>query len=101
MNWRIAKNIGENKFELPGDWLKIEYFDALNVLFRFENALRIFVYIILKNEFKDKWKDLAIMSDDEETSTINAIAKKRVAQDKNYAYIGYSLNSPLTLSYKW
>lgn len=95
MNWNSAKNLDENNYELPGDWLKIEYFEALNILFRVENSLRIFVYIILKNEFKDKWKDLAVTSDDSETSTIGAIAKKRVAQDKNFAYLGYVMTSPL------
>jgi hypothetical protein len=95
MNWKSPNNIGENKYDLPGNWLKIEYFEALNILFRVENSLRVFVYIILKNEFKEKWCELSITSDDEEKSTINAIAKKRIAQDKNYAYLGYVLKSQL------
>ena len=95
MDWKSSQHIDENKYDLPGDWLKIEYFEALNILFRFENALRVFVYIILKNEFQEKWCDLSITSDDEEKSTINAITKKRIAQDKNYAYLGYVLNSQL------
>lgn len=95
MNWKEAKNTEKNIYDLPGDWLKIEYFEALNILFRIENSLRVFVFIILKNEFQDKWKDLSITSDDAETSTIGAIAKKRLSQDKNYAYLGYVINSPL------
>ena len=95
MNWSSAKNLDENNYELPGDWLKIEYFEALNILFRVENSLRIFVYIILKNEFKEKWKDLSVTSDDSETSTIGAIAKRRIVQDKNFAYLGYGISSPL------
>lgn len=95
MNWKSATNIENNKYDIPGDWLNIEYFEALNILFRIENSLRVFVYIILKNEFQEKWKDLSITSDDEETSTISSIAKKRISQDKNYAYLGYVLNSPL------
>lgn len=95
MNWKEARNTEKNLYDLPGDWLKIEYFEALNILFRIENSLRVFVYIILKNEFQDKWKDLSITSDDAETSTLGAIAKKRLSQDKNYAYLGYVINSPL------
>ena len=95
MNWKTAQDIEDNKYNLPGDWLKMEYFEALNILFRIENALRIFVYIVLKNKFQDKWKDLSITSDDEESSTISAIAKKRISQDKNYAYLGFEINSPL------
>lgn len=95
MNWKEAKNTENNVYDLPGHWLKIEYFEALNILFRVENLLRIFVYIILKNEYKDKWKDLSVTSDDDENSTIGAIAKKRLAQDKDYAYLGYVITSPL------
>jgi hypothetical protein len=95
MNWKEAKNTENNTYDLPGHWLKIEYFEALNILFRVENLLRIFVYIILKNEFKNKWKDLSITSDDDENSTIGGIAKKRLSQDKNYAYLGYVITSPL------
>lgn len=95
MEWKESKNIEANNYTLPGDWLKIKYFEAFNILFRVENSLRVFVYIILKNEFKDKWKDLSVTSDDSETSTIGAIAKKRLSQDKNYAYLGYIINSPL------
>lgn len=95
MEWKESINTKDNNYNLPGDWLKIEYFEALNILFRIENSLRIFVFIILKNQFKEKWKDLAITSDDAETSTIGAIAKKRLVQDKNYAYLGYVINSPL------
>jgi len=95
MDWKQSKNTENNIYELPGHWLKIEYFDALNILFRVENSLRMFVYIILKNEFKEKWKDLSVTSDDDETSSIGAIAKRRLTQDKNYAYLGYVITSPL------
>lgn len=95
MDWKQSRNTENNIYELPGHWLKIEYFDALNILFRVENSLRMFVYIVLKNEFKEKWKDLSVTSDDDETSTIGAIAKRRLAQDKNYAYLSYVITSPL------
>lgn len=95
MDWKEAKNTEKNLYDLPDDWLKIEYFEALNILFRIENSLRVFVYVILKNNFQEKWKDLSITSDDAETSTIGAISKKRLSQDKNYAYLGYVINSPL------
>ncbi|MCW3105065.1 MAG: hypothetical protein JWO09_3505 [Bacteroidetes bacterium] len=95
MDWKEAKHIENNRYDLPGDWLKIEYFEALNILFRVENSLRIFVFIILKNEFHDKWKDLSITSDDAESSTIGAIAKRRFSQDKNYAYLGYVITGQL------
>ena len=57
MDWKDARNIKNNEYSLPGNWLKIEYFEVINILFRFENSLRTFVYIVLNNEFKEKWKD--------------------------------------------
>lgn len=95
MKWEKPKSIQENQYDLPGSWLHIHYFEAINILFRVENALRVFVYIILKSQFNEKWKDLSITSDDEESSTIGAIAKRRLSQDKNYAYLGFVINSPL------
>jgi len=49
----------------------------------------------LKNQFKNKWKDLSVTSDDQENSTISAIAKKRLSLDRNYAYLGFVITSPL------
>lgn len=95
MNWQESEHIKENKYDISGSWLNIEYFEALNILFRIENALRIFVYIILKKNLHDKWLNLSITSDDDEKSTIASISKRRKAQDDNFAYLGFSLNSPL------
>ncbi len=95
MNWKEARNTKENTYDLPGHWLKIEYFEALNILFRVENLLRMFVYIILKNEHYENWQNLSVTSDDDENSTISAIAKKRLSQDKDYAYLGFVITSPL------
>ncbi|WP_316849633.1 Swt1 family HEPN domain-containing protein [Pedobacter agri] len=95
MNWGKPKHLEENKYELPASWLHIHYFEALNILFRIENSLRLFVFIILKNEFKEKWKDLSVTSDDEESSTINSISRRRIMQDNNHAYLGYEVTSPL------
>lgn len=95
MKWNKAVQKNENIFDLPGNWIHLHYFEALNVLFRLENSLRIFVYVILKDNYQDKWLDISITSDDENNSTIGSIAKKRIAQDKNFAYLGYSTNNPL------
>jgi hypothetical protein len=95
MEWLKSKISSDSNLEMPYNWLKLEYFEALNVLFRIENALRVFVYIILKGEIGEGWADLSLINDDGKQTTIGAIAKKRLAQDKNYAYLGYILSSPL------
>jgi hypothetical protein len=96
MKWRKAKrNENESKVEIPHDWLQIHYYEAVNVLFRVENALRIFVFVILKNEFKDKWDEISISSDDDTEGTIRSIAKKRHSQGQSFAYLGFPVSNPL------
>jgi hypothetical protein len=47
MDWHQAKQVNE-AVQIPDRWLHLHYYEALNILFRFENALRVFVYVILK-----------------------------------------------------
>jgi hypothetical protein len=96
MQWQKAvKQTEINKFEIPANWLFIHYYEALNTLFRFENILRLFVYVILKKEFKEGWGNISIETEDGGSTTINAMAKKRKSVDDNYGYIGYNLYSPM------
>jgi hypothetical protein len=96
MKWNKSKQ-KEDKFniEVPTNWLQVHYYEALNVLFRTENALRIFVFIILKNEFADKWDEISISSDDETEGTIKSLAKRRHTQDQSFAYLGFPVSNPL------
>ena len=84
MDWQKVEHVEKNKYEFPGNALNIHYYEALNLLFRIENSLRVFVYIILKSKFLDKWLEISITSDDENPTTISSIAKKRIAQDNNF-----------------
>lgn len=95
MKWEKAIQKEHQVFEIPNSWLRIHYYEALNILFRIENALRVFVYIILKNEIHGKWIDLNITSDDSEQGTISSIAKKRLSQAENFGYLGYSIKCPI------
>jgi hypothetical protein len=60
-----------------------------------ENALRIFVYVVLKNKFHEKWADTTIETTDEEQSTIAKVAARRQAQARGFGYLGYEIASPL------
>jgi len=95
MQWEKAILKENQVFEIPNSWLQIHYYEALNILFRIENALRVFVYSILKNEVHEKWIDLNITSDDSEQGTISSIAKKRLSQAENFGYLGYSIKCPI------
>jgi hypothetical protein len=83
------------KIEIPTEWLLPHYYEAVNVLFRFENTLRVFAYIILKKNLGMKWADISIDSEDNTQSTLKAIAKKRQSQDSNFGYLGYTFSSPM------
>lgn len=95
MDWKPATVKADGSVSIPKRWLHLHYYEALNILFRMENALRVFVYVVLKNEFKEKWTETALQVADDEQSTIAAAAAKREAQAKGFGYLGYEISSPL------
>lgn len=91
MQWREATEIEGNSVRVPPTWLDLYYYEALNILFRFENSLRIFAYIILKKELGEKWDNASISGN----STIKSETKKRLAQAREHGYLGYEVSSPM------
>ena len=94
MEWKQASQKDDSTI-IPDSWIFIHYYEALNTLFRLENSLRVFVYIVLKNNFFDKWCHIQITSDDVEEATIETIAKKRRNQAQDFGYLGYNVNCPM------
>ncbi len=98
MEWKRATQ-KENATVIPKSWIHIHYYEALNTLFRIENSLRVFVYIVLKNQFFEGWSDINITSDDSEPGTIpgtiKSIAKRRIHQAQDFGYLGYGINCPV------
>lgn len=78
MDWQSIGSKQSTSYQIPDRWLKIHYYEAFNILFRIENALRLFVYIILKTTDLDKWADISITSEDGNETTIAKQAKKRM-----------------------
>ena len=95
MDWKAAQKNKDESYLIPEQWLHLHYYEALNMLFRMENSLRVFVYIILKNEFAEKWTDTALQTSETETTTIKNAASKRITQAKGFGYLGYEISSPL------
>jgi hypothetical protein len=95
MEWKEAKDVDDERVSIPDNWLYLHYYEALNTLFRIENALRVFVYIVLKTQFQDEWLNLSTISDDEENSTLGKVAKQRMSQARNFGYLGYVIPCPL------
>ena len=94
MKWEPASQKDDATI-IPKSWIHIHYYEALNVLFRIENSLRVFVYVVLKNQLLDKWADINITSDDSEQGTIKSIASRRINQSQDFGYLGYIINCPL------
>lgn len=95
MLWEKANKKEDNSVLIPRTWLFLHYYEALTVLFRIENALRVFIYIILKEKLQDKWHDIQIASEDREPEMIKAIAARRIDQAKNFGYLGYNISCPI------
>ncbi len=95
MDWKSAKTKDDGTVSVPERWLHLHYYEALNILFRMENALRVFVYVVLKNKLREKWVETSLQTIDGEQSTIAAIAAKRISQARGYGYLGYEVSSPL------
>ncbi len=95
MEWEKAIKTKEGYLQIPESWLFLHYYEALTILFRIENALRIFVFSILKNEFKEKWLETNITSDDSTQGTITSIAKRRISQARSFGYLGYPITCPI------
>jgi hypothetical protein len=95
MEWKSATSKDDGTVALPERWLFLHYYEALNILFRMENALRVFAYVVLKNRFKEKWAETAMQTADEEAATIASTAAKRQAQARGFGYLGYEITSPL------
>jgi hypothetical protein len=95
MQWKDPEYQADGSVKIPSNWLFIHYYEALNVLFRIENALRTFVFVVLKDNKKSSWAELCIKTEDGSDITIASIAKKRLTQDKAFGYLGYAIPSPL------
>lgn len=95
MEWKEAIKKAENTFEIPERWLFLHYYEALTILFRIENSLRVFVYTVLKNQFREKWSEQSIAGEDSDGGTIISIAKKRMSQAKTFGYLGYPISCPI------
>jgi hypothetical protein len=96
MEWQKPKyNEDGVVVSIPDNWLYIHYYEALSSLFRIENSLRVFVFIVLKTEIGHNWPDLEITSEDGSQTTINKLAKRRIAQGKTFGYLGFHITSPL------
>ncbi len=91
MEWRPAEAGDNRNFKIPERWLHVYYYEALNILFRFENALRLFVYVVLKRQLGKEW-DLAALGDG---ITIRTETRKRIHQAREHGYLGYDVSSPM------
>jgi hypothetical protein len=95
MRWQDPVYLEGDAVKVPTNWLFIHYYEVLSILFRIENSLRMFVYVVLKDKKKSGWYDLTIKTEDGSQTTVVAMAKRRLAQDKTFGYLGYSVSNPL------
>ncbi len=95
MEWKPTIRNDHGLLKVPKRWLHIHYYEALNILFRFENSLRVFVYAILKNEYSSKWGDCNFSMPGGETAAIKSLAARRINQADNFGYLGFDIKALL------
>lgn len=95
MDWAQPEWNNEGLVKIPATWLYNHYYEALNALFRIENSLRTFVFIVLKDNKKLAWSQLSMKTEDASDTTIESISKRRLSQDRMFGYLGYPIASPL------
>lgn len=95
MKWESAKKKGDGAISIPERWLHLHYYEALNILFKMENALRVFVYVILKNRAHDNWDKTTLQVQENKHLSIADAASSRMKQAEGFGYLGYSIHSPL------
>lgn len=95
MEWKATVRNDHGLLKIPNRWLHVHYYEALNILFRFENSMRVFLYAILKNEYFDKWADCSFTIGAGEQGTIKSLAAKRIRQADNFGYLGFDIKAPL------
>ncbi len=95
MEWKPATKNDQGLVNIPKRWLHIHYYEALNILFRFENSLRVFVYAILKNEYSSKWEECNFSMPGGNTANIKSVSAKRITQADNFGYLGFDIKARL------
>lgn len=95
MEWKRIESGSDKSVVIPESWLYPHYYEALNILFRFENSLRVFVYTILKNVYGNQWKEITFNSAAGEQKSIKNLASSRVTQAENFGYLGYDISCPI------
>ena len=95
MEWKQENINHEGLVKLPKRWLHIHYYEALNILFRFENSLRIFVYSVLKNEFQHDWLRCNFSVNGGENKSIKGVVSQRIKQAESFGYLGFDITAPI------
>lgn len=95
MEWKPTIRNDQGLLKVPKRWLHIHYYEALSILFRFENSLRVFVYAILKNEYSSKWGDCNFSMPGGDATAIKSLAARRINQADNFGYLGFDIKATL------
>ncbi len=95
MEWKTASTNEKGLLTVPKRWLHVHYYEAYNILFRFENSLRVFVYVVLKNAFFERWQECNFTVPGGDAISIRGIAAKRISQAESFGYLGFDIKAPL------
>ena len=91
--FETIKRLNDDIYKFPSRCLPSYYFDSFNLLHKYENALRLFVYVTLKACHGANWDSLNLPGKDR--GTISSAYKKQIGQLQALGHIGSLPNIPL------
>lgn len=87
MRWLRSERNNHFGPTIPGGWLNIRYIEALSILFRIENSLRLYVFCLLKENLGAGWRGVQVADPGGESKSIAQIAKQRATQMLKHGYV--------------
>ena len=98
--WPNTRGMQYTGVGIPNTWLPLRYYQAYNMLYRMENGLRVFVYMILKKTFQENWWREPLFSFEQDAKpslSVKSVAGKLEKQSAAFPDITPRVPCPLML----
>ena len=83
---------GGYHWEIPNDFLPVYYFDLFNTFFKLENALRLYVFAVLKTSLGSDWPSIILQKRGDLEESIEKVTGDRI--NLRFKYIGEFKDNP-------
>lgn len=77
---------------VPRNWASLSHYEIYSMLYRIENALRVFVYLVLKNTMGSNWRLAKASGVDR---TIDSISKQKQDMAADFGHLAVEASHPI------